>query len=366
MTTGFVWHERCMWHMTGMASGSVAAGGLVEPDLHIENPEAKRRMRNLIEVAGVLDRLQSLRPRPATQEEILRIHEPAYIERLRALSEAGHGDAGDFAPVGKDSFEIAQLSAGGCIVAAEAVWRREVDNAYALVRPPGHHAERHRGRGFCLLANVPIAIEHLRHRCGARRIATVDWDVHHGNGTQWIFYDDPDVLTISLHQDRNYPQESGGLDERGDGKAFGANINIPLPPGSGQGAYLDAFDRVVIPALERFRPEMIIVPSGLDAGAMDPLGRMMLVMESYRAMTGRLMAAADRLCGGRLLLCHEGGYSPVYAPWCGLAVVESLAGLPPSEDPFAYFSTMAGQELKPAEAAIVDAATRFLDEIPGT
>jgi acetoin utilization deacetylase AcuC-like enzyme len=361
---GFVWHERYMWHMTGFAGSSHPAGGLIEPDIHIENPAAKRRMRNLLEVTGVLDSLAPLRPRPATLEEILRIHGADYIERLRAISAAGFGDAGELTPLGKDSWEIAQLSAGGCMIAAEAVWDRDVDTAYALVRPPGHHCERDRGRGFCLLANVSLAIEHLRVTRGVKRIATVDWDVHHGNGTQSIFYDDPGVLTISLHQDRCYPNDSGTMEERGEGAGFGACINVPLPPGSGHGAYLAAFDRVVLPALERFQPEMIIVPSGFDACAMDPLGRMMLVMESYRELTTRMMEAADRLCGGRLLLCHEGGYSPAYAPWCGLAVMETLAGLPPTPDPYAHLARAGGQALKPAEDALIREVEALLPDIP--
>lgn len=363
--TGFVWHELYMWHMTGFASGSVPAGGLIEPDIHVENPAAKRRMRNLLEVTGVLDALTPLRPRPATLDEVLRVHEPAYIERLRAMSDAGYGEAGVHAPVGKGSWEIAQLSAGGCLVAAQAVWDRGVDTAYALVRPPGHHAERDRGRGFCLLANVPIAIAHLRANCGARRIAIVDWDVHHGNGAQSIFYGDPDVLTISLHQDRWFPLDSGGIDERGEGAGFGACLNVPLPPGSGHGAYVAAFDRVVLPALDRFGPEMIIVSSGLDACAMDPMGRMMLVMDSYRALTERMISAAGRLCGGRLLLCHEGGYSPAYAPWCGLAVIETLAGLPPTPDPYEHLAMSGGHELKPAEAMVLSQVEALLPEVPG-
>ena len=362
--TGFVWHERYMWHMTGFAAGPIPAGGFVEPDDHIEGPAAKRRMRNLLEVTGVMDALTPIRPRPATEAEVMRVHGAAYLEGLRAMSAAGFGDAGELTPLGRHSWEIALLSAGGCMAAAEAVWRGEVTHAYALVRPPGHHAERDRGRGFCMLANVAITVEHLRATFGARRIATVDWDVHHGNGTQSIFYADPDVLTISLHQDRNYPRDSGDMEERGEGAGFGANLNVPLPPGSGHGAYLAAFDRVVLPALARFKPEMIIVPSGFDACAMDPLGRMMLVTESYRALTARLMTAAEALCGGRLLFCHEGGYSPAYAPWCGLAVMETLAGLPSTPDPFEHLARMGGQELKPAESAVLDKAAALVADIP--
>jgi acetoin utilization deacetylase AcuC-like enzyme len=365
MTTGLVWHERYMWHMTGMAAGSMPAGGYVEPDLmHVESPPAKRRLRNLLEVTGLLDHLHPIRPRLATLEEVLRIHTPGYIERLSAASEAGYGDGGDFAPIGKDSYPIALLSAGGCIAAADAILDGTVRNAYALVRPPGHHAERDRGRGFCLLANAPIAIEHLRRR-SLGRIAMVDWDVHHGNGAQWIYYDDPDVLTISLHQDGNYPGDSGTLAENGEGRGEGANINIPLPPGSGHGAYVAAIERVALPALGRFRPDMIIVPSGFDGCAFDPLGRQMAMSGTFREMTRLLMDAADTLCGGRLLLTHEGGYSPFYAPWCGLAVMEQLSGIrTDAADPYDYAAAWPGQSLQPHQAAAIDAAAALVARVP--
>ena len=146
------------------------------------------------------------------------------------------------------------------------------------------------------------------------KVAIVDWDVHHGNGTQQAFYDDPTTLTISLHQERLFPATTGGLSERGEGAGTGFNINVPLPPGSGHGTYLAAFERIVIPALYQFKPELIVVPSGFDASAADPLGRMLLHSETYREMTCLLMAAADDLCGGRLAISHEGGYSAAYGP----------------------------------------------------
>src|SRR5262249_52769719 len=152
------------------------------------------------------------------------------------------------------------------------------------------------------------------------RVATVDWDVHHGNGTQAIFYDDPSVLTISLHQDNLFPAASGGIAENGTGPGEGFNINVPLPPGSGPGAYVAAFERVVLPALRRFKPELIVVPSGFDAGGVDPLGRMMMSAGGFRELTALLMAVAKELCGGRIVMTHEGGYSEMYAPYCGLAV----------------------------------------------
>ncbi len=156
----------------------------------------------------------------------------------------------------------------------------------------------------------------------------IDWDVHHGNGTQSIYYDDPDTLTISLHQDRCFPPGySGGGGGRGEGAGVGANLNMPLLAGSGDNAYRYAFGRIVLPALERFRPELIVVASGLEASAVDPLARMLLHTDSYRFMTRAEKDAAQRHCGGRLVIVHEGGYSEAYVPFCGLAIVEELAGM---------------------------------------
>ncbi|WP_319799259.1 hypothetical protein [Halomonas sp. M20] len=159
-----------------------------------------------------------------------------------------------------------------------------------------------------------------------RRQAVIDWDVHHGNGTQQAFWDRDDVLTISIHHDNNYPQDSGGHDERGVDAGFGYNLNIPLPAGSGIGAYRATLQEVVIPALERYRPELIVVACGFDASAMDPLGCMLLNSRSYAQMTQALMKAAERLCAGRLVMIHEGGYSEGYVPFCGHAVIQTLCG----------------------------------------
>jgi acetoin utilization deacetylase AcuC-like enzyme len=354
-----------MWHMTPAAAGSIVAGGYVEPDVHVENPASKRRFRNLLEVSGLMDHLVQIKPRPATHAEVVRVHTVDYIARLTQLSEVGYGEAGDFAPVGKDSFPIALLSAGGCIAAADAIMEGRVGSAYALVRPPGHHAERDRGRGFCLLANAAITVEHVRHVWGLKRIALVDWDVHHGNGAQSIYYQDPNVMTISVHQDGVYPVDSGSLTENGEGAGLGSCINIPLPPGSGHGAYLAAFSQIVVPALSRFRPDLIVVPCGFDASALDPMARQMAHSETYRLMTRSLKAAAHDLCSGRLLMCHEGGYSPVYVPWCGLAVIEELSGVrTDAVDPYQYVAKWPGQELKAAEAQILDQAAALLARIP--
>eukprot|EP00761_Pharyngomonas_kirbyi_P014307 gb/GECH01014337.1/.p1 GENE.gb/GECH01014337.1/~~gb/GECH01014337.1/.p1 ORF type:complete len:343 (+),score=94.80 gb/GECH01014337.1/:1-1029(+) len=327
MKSIFIYHELYMWHNPGPGVGMIALRPLMEPSRLIEKPEAKRRLRNLLDVAGELDLMNNMKPRPATEEELLRVHSRDYLDRIRKASEEdGGGEAGDHAPFGPGSFNIAQLAAGGCIQGAEAIVKGEARNGYALVRPPGHHAEPERGRGFCMLANVSLAAKHLlaKHSDRTKRIAIVDWDVHHGNGTQKVFYEDSSVLTISIHQDKNYPRDSGFMDEIGEGHGQGYNINVPLPPGCGHGAYMSVMDRVVTPALDAFDPDFIFVACGYDACSMDPLGHMMLHSNSYRFMTRRILDAADRLCDGRVLVVHEGGYSEEYVPYCGLAVVEEL------------------------------------------
>jgi predicted Zn-dependent peptidase len=265
MATGFVWHELYMWHNTWNWAQVFPPGLTVQPGEHAENPETKRRLRNLVEVSGLLDHLTPIKPRSATEPELARFHTRDYIQRIKALSAENGGEASELTPFGRGSFEIAQLAAGGVMEAFNAVIEGRVANAYALVRPPGHHAIADVGMGFCLFGNAALAILHAQAMHKVGRVAIVDWDVHHGNGTQAAFYQRNDVLTISLHQDNLYPANSGALEERGDGRGAGYNLNIPLPPGSGNGAYVAAFEQVVVPALMRFRPELIVVLSDILA-----------------------------------------------------------------------------------------------------
>ncbi|UGY14841.1 class II histone deacetylase [Bradyrhizobium septentrionale] len=366
MATGFVCHELYMWHNTGNWAQVFPPGLTIQPGTHAENPETKRRFRNLVEVSGLLDHLVQIKPRAATVAELARVHTADHIAHIKRLSDAGGGDASHLTPLGAGSYEIALLAAGGAITAADAVASGAVETAYALIRPPGHHARPELGMGFCLFANASIAIRHLQATGQVSRVAVVDWDVHHGNGTQAVFYEDPSVLTISLHQDNLFPANSGSLAENGDGAGDGYNINVPLPPGSGIGAYRSAFERVVLPALHRFVPDMIVVASGFDASGVDPLGRMMLSSAAYREMTRMLRAAAKTLCNGRILMTHEGGYSEMYAPYCGLAVLEELSGIKTDiADPWEpLMAAWGGNELQPHQAAVIDAAAALVGRLP--
>ena len=364
--TGFLFHELYMWHDTGQAALWYPAGLKVQPGEHAENPETKRRLRNLMDVAGLLEKLETVAATPASEDDLLRAHTREYVERIAALSAERGGDAGEATPFGHGSYEIACLAAGGTMAMVDAVLAGGLDNGYALVRPPGHHAEPDRGRGFCLFGNVAVAIHHARRRHGIDRAAVVDWDVHHGNGTERIFWEDARVLTVSIHQDNWYPIDSGAIDDTGGGPGQGANINVPLPPGSGRDAYAAAFERVVAPALRRFRPQMIVVASGFDGSIYDPLGRMMATSTTYRRLTRIMLNLADELTGGKLVLSHEGGYSAAYVPYCGLAVMEELAGIETGiRDPFAEFVDQAGgHRLYPHQEEVIAQAARLAAAVP--
>ena len=353
--TGWVSDERFLWHDTGSAAGYLPSGGWLEPLAHVESVASKRRFLNLVAVSNLLGELTPIAVRRATEDQLLAVHTPAHVARIAELSAGGGGDAGDGTTAfGHGGFEIALLAAGGAIAAVEAIVAGTVQNAYALVRPPGHHAVPDRGQGFCIFNNIAIAIRHVQAALGVERIAVVDWDVHHGNGTQAVFYEDPEVLTISVHQDRCYPVDSGLLDERGAGAGVGANLNIPLPAGSGHDAYLATFERVIIPALDRFEPDLVIVASGLDANAYDPMGRMLLHSDTYRSLTELMMQATS----GRLAVIHEGGYSEFYVPFCGLAIVEALSGCRTGvNDPYLEDVRLTpGQQLTDEQRRAIDAA----------
>ena len=329
MATGFFWDEQCFWHAGGNYAFTLPVGGVVQPMTGAglpENPETKRRLKNLMDVTGLIRDLVSQSAPPATWEDLARVHPESYLKDFKRLSDSGGGELGLRTPFAAGGFEIAALSAGLSVAAVDAVCTGALDNAYALSRPPGHHCLPDFPNGFCMLANIAIAIEAARARHGLGRVAVVDWDVHHGNGTEAIFYDRDDVLTISLHQEGNYPLDTGAITDRGRGAGEDFNINVPLHAGAGHTAYLAALDRVVRPALERFEPEMIIVACGFDASAIDPMARMLATSDTFRQMTLRLKDAAARLCSGKLVLVHEGGYSEVYVPFCGHAAIEALSG----------------------------------------
>ena len=326
MTTGFYWSEECFWHAGGNFAGNLPVGGFVQPMEAgglPETPESKRRMKNLLDVSGLLAELWAGGADRATDEDILRVHPESYVTAFKDLSAKEGGNLGLRSPFGPGGYDIAARSAGLAKRALTDVLQGTVRNAYALSRPPGHHCLPDYPNGFCLLANIPIAIEAVRAAGLCARVAVIDWDVHHGNGTEAIYAADPDVLTISLHQERNYPMDTGGFEVTGEA---GTNLNIPLPAGTGHAAYLEAMDRLVLPAIRAFAPDVIVVACGFDAALNDPLGRMLCTAETFGAMTDRMMGLAEDICEGRLMMAHEGGYSETYVPFCGHRVLERMSG----------------------------------------
>jgi acetoin utilization deacetylase AcuC-like enzyme len=304
----------------------------------VESPESKRRIKNLLEKSGMLEQLEQVKPQAATQEQLLYFHTLRHIENVKELSDGAGGDCGDSAIVSPGSNEIALLSAGGAITAVSTVVENPlIDTAYALTRPPGHHAEADRGLGFCIFNNAVIAAEVAKRELGIEKILILDWDAHHGNGIEDAFYEDDSVLYISIHQEGLDPIDRGKIEDRGSGKGLGFNINVPLPAGSGDGAYKYAFEQIVLPAITKFKPDLIIIAAGQDANPFDPLARMMVSADCYRWMTSKTKELATKYAKGRVVCLHEGGYCMAYVPFCSHAIVEELSGIRTDvEDPFIY------------------------------
>ena len=366
MTTGLVWDERFFWYDFGDYRSLLGGHPWLQPGSFAETAESKRRILNLLHASGLMDALTTLASVAVDEQEHCCFHTEDYVRRVQSLSASGGGTVSRGAPVPAGGYELAALAAGGTRTAIDAVLRGTLDNAYALVRPPGHHAERDHGAGLCIFANAAVATKLAMREHGLSRMAIVDWDAHHGNGTESAFYDDPSVLTISIHQDLMIPGR-GAVGDNGRGRGEGYNINIPLPPGAGTGAYLAAIDRVVAPALRRFRPELILVASGVDAGFNDPTSRMLLHADSYRVLTARLMDLAADVCAGRLVMTHEGGYEPSMAPFHVLAIIEQMSGVRTAvNEPFAQLheDTLADyQQLLPHQDQVIRQAEALVDRL---
>ena len=301
------------------------------PGYHPERPERLVAARAAVERAGV--RVEPIPVRRATREELERVHLPAYLDELRRLEGTrGQLDADTY--LAPESVEAAERAAGGAVALVEAILGGEFSRGVALLRPPGHHARPDRAMGFCLLNNVAVAAAHALAR-GTRRVAIVDWDVHHGNGTQEMFFGDPRVLYVSLHQWPFYPG-TGNASEIGKGEGRGFTVNLPLSSGAGTGDYAAAFERVVLPVLDAYAPELVLVSAGFDAHKSDPLAGMQLDAHAYGWMTTVLGHVADKSAAGKLALFLEGGYD-LAALEASLA--QSLASLVATSRPAAVAPT---------------------------
>lgn len=292
--TGFVYHPQYLEHDMG-------AG-------HPESPDRLRAIMRRLEHTGVLSRLVRINPAPASDEWITQVHAASYVETLkRRTPTSGRVSLDADTSMSAGSLAAAYLAAGGALAAADAIVAGSVEHAFCALRPPGHHAERDRAMGFCLFNNVAIAARYLQRRHAIARVLIVDWDVHHGNGTQHTFNNDPTVLFFSTHQYPYYPG-TGRATETGEGQGAGATINVPMDAGEGDDTYREVFQKVLMPAADAFQPDFVIVSAGFDAHKDDPLAGMGVTEEGYADLTRMVLSIARRHSRGRLLSCLEGGY----------------------------------------------------------
>ena len=301
--------------------------------LHEQSPSHPERRERLaytidqLEEEGIFDMpgISIIAPRPARREEVLFVHSEEYLQYLETSSiTGGFIDADTFIP--KGLIHDALLAAGGAISGADAVLNQEVKNAFVLARPPGHHAGRSHGAGFCYLNNIAIMVRHLQRR-GMRRVMILDWDAHHGNGTEEIFYDDPTVLFCSIHQYPFYPG-SGRVDDIGVGEGKGYTVNLPIPAGSSDKVYRYLLEEIIIPLTEEFMPDFIAISAGQDNHYTDPLTGLALTAQGYAGLMQEMCIVADSICFGRLIAVLEGGYSVEGGlPYTNLGLIAAMAGL---------------------------------------
>jgi len=300
------------------------------------HPERAARLQRIVAElvnAGVWQRLRPVTPQPVGLPLLERVHDPDYIERVRETSARGGGYLDADTYLVSRSFDAAMLAAGGTAELTRNVLNGSLRNGIALVRPPGHHAERRRGMGFCLFNNIAVAAWAALDECGLQRVLIFDWDVHHGNGTQEIFYGSPKVLFISTHQYPHYPG-TGDWREAGAGAGSGYTVNLPVPTGTGDAGFSRLFGEVVTPLADRFQPELILVSAGYDGHWRDPLAGLHLSLAGYWQLAAGTVSLAERLCGGRLVIILEGGYDlSVLAHGVADACRALLGDAEPGEDP---------------------------------
>jgi len=292
--TGLIYHPDYLKHDTGPG--------------HPERPARLEVILERLRESSLFDHLLSLEPQPAPLQAVARNHAQEYIDHVREVCQRGPGllDSGD-TPVSSESYRVALLAVGGLLTAVDAVMAGKLDNAFCAIRPPGHHAECSHAMGFCLFNNVAIAARHLQQKHKLSKVLIVDWDVHHGNGTQHAFEDDPRVFYFSIHQFPHYPG-TGSRAEKGTGRGEGSTLNAPMPASSTHEDYVRVFREQLLPEALRFSPKFVLVSAGFDAHREDPLSAIQLSDETYEEMTRIVMQIAGKCCQGRLVSALEGGY----------------------------------------------------------
>lgn len=292
--TGFVYHDDYLKHNAG--------------NWHPESPSRLEAIVNHLDKINLLSKLIRIEPYEASLDWISCIHSTKYISYIENSCKTGITQLDADTGVSADSYKVALLAVGGVLAAVDTVMEEKIDNAFCAIRPPGHHAERDRAMGFCLFNNVAIAAKYIQQNYQLKKVLIIDWDVHHGNGTQNSFYSDPTVFYFSIHQWPHYPG-TGHNTETGTGAGTGFTLNVPLGPGDDDQVYLKIFKDTLIPAAKKFTPDFILISAGFDAHQNDPLAGMNLTEHGYAALTTVIKDFAINVCQGRIISLLEGGYN---------------------------------------------------------
>jgi len=319
---GYVYSPRVLAHDPPPPTVQIAGRDFTLGSANVAQAALTAQAHDLITRSAL--ELARIAPAPAPEQALLAVHTAEYLDRLRAASAGGPWD-GEYAPVSSGTWDAARLTVGGVLAAVDAVLDGRVRGALVHARPAGHHAEPDRAIASTYLNNVACGVEHARAR-GVERVAIIDWDVHVANGAERIFWDRDDVLALSLHQQDWYPAHAGALHATGGPRAEGCTVNVPLPAATTDAGYRLAFDELVAPIVRAFRPDLMMVAAGQDASVFDPTGRMLVSAAGFRTLAERTAQLAGELTGSRFVASTEGGYSPIYNPFCLLGVLEGFAG----------------------------------------
>jgi len=312
-STALVYHRDYLLHDAG--------------ETHIESPARLTATIEFLRKKEILKKMIMIEPAPCTEEDILRVHTKEHLDHIKTLSASGGGYVDSDTYCSPATYDVARLAAGGCIKAAKAVMDKEADNAFALIRPPGHHASRNKASGFCFFNNAAITARYLQEVYSLKRILIFDWDAHAGNGTMDIFYDDPSVLNISIHQDpvSFYPR-TGHMDQIGRLGGEGFTVNIPVPEGSQDADYVHILNEFVLPSMRAYKPEFVIISAGQDSHENDSISGISLTENGFGEMTRLIVEESQKVCDGRVLAELEGGYELASFARSNYAILCALLG----------------------------------------